>query len=138
MYLAPDGDRLRPGLIHRAKDRVIQTMRVLLILLLLIPGPASAFEAVTSREAFVALVQGRTLTGDGVSLRVTSDGAISGRGFGLRVTGTWVWEDGLFCRTLDTLLRDFPRNCQTVSLNGDVVRFVADRGTGDTADLRLR
>lgn len=112
-------------------------MRVL-ILLLFFATPAAAFEAVTGRDAFVALVAGKRLTGDGVSLRVSPDGLIAGRGFGLRVTGTWEWRDGLFCRTLDTALRDFPLNCQTVAVQGDVVRFRADRGTGDVADLRLR
>ena len=113
-------------------------MRVLLVLLLLLPLPAFAFEAVTTRDAFVALVNGKRLTGDGVGLRVTPDGAISGRGFGFKVTGTWEWENGLFCRTLDSAIRSFPRNCQTVAVQGDVVRFQADRGSGDVADLRLR
>ena len=108
-----------------------------LALLLLVATPAAAFEAVTDRAAFLSLVSGKALVGDGVSLRVGPDGGIAGRGFGLRVTGSWTWEDGLFCRTLDTILRDFPRNCQTVALRGDVLRFQADRGTGDIADLRI-
>ncbi|MCK0167860.1 dihydrodipicolinate reductase [Jannaschia sp. S6380] len=112
-------------------------MRALLFLLVF-PYPAAAFEAVTSRDAFVALTAGKRLMGDGVSLQVLPDGRITGRGFGLRVSGTWAWRDGLFCRTLDTALRDFPLNCQTVAIQGDVLRFRADRGTGDVADLRLR
>ncbi|PWJ21998.1 dihydrodipicolinate reductase [Jannaschia seohaensis] len=113
-------------------------MRAFIVLLFLLPAPALAFERVESRDAFLSLVQGRTLSGDGVSLRVGVDGSISGRGFGLRVTGGWTWEGGFFCRTLDTLLRDFPRNCQVVQVLGDVLRFTADRGAGDQADLRLR
>lgn len=112
-------------------------MRVLMFLLL-IPFPALAFEPVTSRDAFLSLVQGRSLVGDGVSLRVGADGSINGRGFGLRVRGTWDWDGRYFCRTLDTALRDFPRNCQTVAQDGDVLRFTADQGNGDSADLRLR
>tara|TARA_R110002033_G_scaffold215_22_gene2115 strand:+ start:3195 stop:3569 length:375 start_codon:yes stop_codon:yes gene_type:complete len=114
------------------------SMRVLMILLLVLPLPAAAFEAVTSRDDFVAPVVGKRLTGDGVGLRVTPDGAITGRGFGFKVTGTWLWRNGLFCRTLTSAIRDFPLNCQTVAVQGDVIRFRADRGTGDTADLRLR
>lgn len=113
-------------------------IRTVLALALLFPVPAQAFERVASRDAFLALVQGRTLTGDGVSLRVGADGSIFGRGFGLRVTGGWDWQGGFFCRTLDTALRDFPRNCQVVQVRGDVVRFTADQGAGDVADLRLR
>ncbi len=113
-------------------------MRYLLPILMLSALPAAAFEAVTTRDAFVALVSGKRLTGEGVGLRVSPEGAISGRGFGLWVTGDWTWEDGLFCRTLNSAIRDFPRNCQTVAVEGDVVRFQADRGTGGVADLRLR
>jgi len=114
-------------------------MRVLMILILVLPLPAAAFEAVTSRDDFVAPVVGKRLTGDGVGLRVTPDGAITGRGFGfIKVAGTWLWRNGLFCRTLTSAIRDFPLNCQTVAVQGDVIRFRADRGTGDTADLRLR
>lgn len=111
---------------------------LVLAIALACPLPAAAFEAVTSRDVFLSLVEGRTLAGDGVSLRVGRDGSIAGRGFGLRVTGTWDWQDGLFCRTLDTALRDFPRNCQTVAVQGRTVRFTADRGAGDVADLTIR
>ncbi|TFL20071.1 dihydrodipicolinate reductase [Jannaschia formosa] len=113
-------------------------MRALILIFLLLSSPALAFERIESRDAFLSLVQGRTLAGDGVSLRVGADGSIAGRGFGFRVTGGWTWEDGFFCRTLDTLVRDFPRNCQLVQLQGNVLRFTADRGAGDVADLTLR
>ena len=126
-------------MIQREGPRVYFLMKpVLLALLLLVPLPALAFERVESRDTFLSIVQGRTLAGDGVSLRVGADGSISGRGFGMRVTGSWSWEDGFFCRTLDTMLRDFPRNCQVVQVQGNVVRFTADRGTGDVADLTIR
>lgn len=114
-------------------------MRILFALLLLVlPVPAAAFERVADRGAFLALVEGKRLTGDGVSLRVGRDGSIAGRGFGFRVTGGWSWQDGYFCRTLQSAIRDFPLNCQVVAVRGDVVRFVADRGAGDVADLRIR
>jgi hypothetical protein len=113
-------------------------MRPLLVVLLLLPSPALAFDRITTSEAFLAAVEGHRLVGDGVSLLVGRDGTISGRGFGLQVTGRWTWQDGFFCRTLETMLRDFPRNCQTVERRGNVIRFRADRGQGDVADLSLR
>ncbi|UWQ18589.1 dihydrodipicolinate reductase [Jannaschia sp. M317] len=108
------------------------------LVLCLLPGPVLAFDAVITRDAFVSLVQGRVLSGDGVSLRVGADGSISGRGYGFRVGGRWDWDGQHFCRTLETVIRDFPRNCQTVEVSDGVVRFTADQGTGDVADLRLR
>ncbi|MEO0860010.1 MAG: dihydrodipicolinate reductase [Pseudomonadota bacterium] len=100
--------------------------------------PAAAFEPIGSRDAFVSLVQGRQLSGDGVRLTVTPDGGIGGRAFGFRVTGSWRWEGGYFCRTINTAVRKLPDNCQTVARDGNVLRFTADRGAGDSADLRIR
>jgi hypothetical protein len=113
-------------------------MRALLLIAVLLPTPALAFEAVTDRSTFLAIVQGKRLTGNGVGLVVSDGGAITGRAFGFKVTGDWTWEGTFFCRTLDSAIRSFPRNCQTVAVQGDVVRFQADQGTGDVADLTIR
>ncbi|SDY80301.1 hypothetical protein SAMN05444004_103178 [Jannaschia faecimaris] len=113
-------------------------MRALLTAALLLPTTAAAFQPVTDRDTFVAIVEGKRLTGDGVGLIVSNDGAITGRGFGFKVSGDWEWQGRYFCRTLTSMIRDFPRNCQTVAVQGDVVRFQADQGTGDVADLTLR
>jgi hypothetical protein len=117
---------------------MFRILPLLLAILMAVPLPAAAFQRIATRDAFLALVEGRTLVGDGVSLDVAADGGIRGRGFGLRVSGSWTWEDGFFCRTLETLIRDFPRDCQTVARRGDVLRFTAERGTGAVADLRMR
>ncbi|MEM8825015.1 MAG: dihydrodipicolinate reductase [Pseudomonadota bacterium] len=113
-------------------------MRLLLILLLSLPVPAQAFERITSRDTFLSLVDGRRLVGDGVSLEVQGNGQISGSGLGLQISGSWNWENRMFCRTLQTAVRSFPRDCQTVARRGDVLRFHANGGQGDIADLRIR
>lgn len=108
------------------------------LLLLLSSTPALAFERITDRSAFVGLVEGRTLTSLGVSLKVLADGQIAGRAFGRDVTGSWEWRDGLFCRAMAAGSRSFPRNCQVVQQDGTTLRFIADEGQGDRADLRIR
>jgi hypothetical protein len=108
------------------------------LFLILAATPALAFERVTDRSAFVGLVEGRTLTSLGISLRVLRDGQIAGRAFGSTVTGTWNWRDGLFCREMAAASRQFPLNCQVVQLDGTTLRFIADEGQGDRADLRIR
>ncbi|OAN75201.1 hypothetical protein A8B78_16730 [Jannaschia sp. EhC01] len=106
---------------------------------LLAAAPAFADLArITDRAAFAGLVQGRELSRLGVSLRVAPDGSITGRALGRDVTGTWTWEGGMFCRTLDAGDRQFARNCQVVSVDGNSIRFHADQGTGDIADFRIR
>ena len=110
-------------------------MRVLITSLsLLLPTAALAFEPVTDRGTFLAIVTGKQLTGEDTALIVSDGGAITGRTGGVDVTGDWTWEGEYFCRTLETA----PLDCQTVGVQGDVVRFRADRGTGDALDLTLR
>jgi hypothetical protein len=111
---------------------------VLVALALLHPTAALAFDRVTDRSAFLSLVDGRTLTTIGVALRVTPEGRIEGRAFGAEVQGRWQWRDGFFCRELFAAGRSYPLNCQTVAVEGRTLRFVADQGAGDRADLRLK
>ena len=104
---------------------------------LVLPSGAWA-ERVTSREDFVALVQGRDLTTTGITLQVAPDGAIGGRAFGRAVSGTWQWDKGWFCRTLAWGSRDWPLNCQLVEHEGGRIVFTADKGAGDRATLTIR
>lgn len=108
------------------------------ICLAALPALADSYARVTDRGDFVGLVGGKTLKSIGVSLVVTPSGKIGGRAFGREVTGAWTWDDGFFCRTMQAGDRTFARNCQVVQRQGDRVRFIADRGAGDVADLRIR
>lgn len=115
-------------------------MRLLFVVILAtLASPAMAdYVRVADRANFVALVSGKSLTTLGVSLIVSPSGSISGRAFGSDVTGNWTWSNGYFCRTLKAGSRSFARNCQLVQQNGNRIRFTADKGAGDTADLRIR
>ncbi|MEM6384768.1 MAG: dihydrodipicolinate reductase [Pseudomonadota bacterium] len=111
-----------------------------IIIATLIAGPAAAeFKRVTDRDSFVSLVKDRNLTRLGIRLNVSDSGKINGRAFGRKVSGDWNWSSGYFCRDLyvngDIL---DGANCQTVEVRGDTVRFTSDKGSGDSADLRLR
>ena len=106
-------------------------------LLALTVAPALA-ERITSRDDFVQAVDQRRLTTLGVALVVTPGGRIGGSAFGSDVTGDWTWDKGWFCRTLAWGSRSWPRNCQLVERTGDALRFTSDKGTGDTATLRIR
>ncbi len=114
-------------------------LRLALILSLApLPALSETFARITDRSEFVAAVEGKSLTSAAVRLNVQPDGQIEGRAFGMAVTGTWDWQDGYFCRTLDTAAQDFPLNCQQVDTDGATLRFTADKGTGDVANLRIR
>ncbi|QYK42449.1 MAG: dihydrodipicolinate reductase [Paracoccaceae bacterium] len=100
--------------------------------------PALAFDRIASKSDFVSLVSGKALTRMGITLTVKPEGVIEGRAFGQPVTGAWQWSGGLFCRDLYFGKRDLGPNCQVVQKNGDTLRFIADEGRGDYADLRLK
>lgn len=110
------------------------------VLLAALSGAAAAegFRPVDSVDRFVALTEGRELRRFAVRLSVLPDGRIEGRAFGARVTGTWTWQGDHFCREMswggDTIAHD----CQQVERRGNTLRFTADRGTGDHAELTLR
>ena len=99
---------------------------------------ADSFRLVSDESEFVELVNGRTLSYPGVSLRVTPDGDIVGKGLGIDVRGDWTWRGNYFCRDLTWGQREIGYNCQAVLRNGSTLRFVADQGSGRSADFRLR
>ena len=102
-------------------------------------SPALAeFAKVDDKQAFVELISGKTLTRPLVQLEVSPAGRISGKGARWEVSGNWSWQDGYFCRDLDWGGTDLGYNCQEVRVNQDRIRFTSDRGTGDSADFRLR
>lgn len=114
-------------------------LTALATLVALAPLPALAeLVRIADRATFVSIVNGRELSRLGTSMRVTPNGSISGRAFGRDVTGTWVWESGMFCRTLDAGDYQFGRNCQVVSADERTIRFHGDQGTGDIVDFRIR
>ena len=109
------------------------------LVLATLPALASADLApVKDRDAFVKLIAGKTLTRPLVTLTVSPDGRIEGRGAKWDVTGSWSWQDGFFCRELNWGGDELGYNCQEVRANGNRLRFTSDKGTGDSADFRLR
>lgn len=108
------------------------------VFMLALSGPAAAdLVKVETQNQFVSLVSGKTLKRPLISLTVTPDGRIEGRGLRWDVEGNWTWRDGYFCRDLFWGGDALGYNCQEVLVNGDTIRFTSDRGNGDSADFRL-
>ena len=105
------------------------------------PSTADALARISDRAAFLAEVQGRELRLAlyGITLAVNADGSIKGKAFGQEVTGSWEWNDGLFCRELDVPGSSIARNCQLVEVvPGQSIRFTADAGNGRAATVRIQ
>ena len=106
-----------------------------------VPAWAESFSRISDRDAFIGTVSGKELRLGlfGIALTVEPDGDITGRAMGWDIVGTWEWQDGYFCREMDWSGKPIPYNCQLVETNdGRIVRFTVDRGTGDSAQFRLR
>ena len=100
---------------------------------------ASASEiTITNRSDFENLVINKKLERFLISLSLTSDGNIEGSAAGRNVTGDWDWIDGFFCRTLLWGKRELKYNCQQVIFDGKRLRFISDRGKGQSASFALR
>lgn len=117
-------------------------MRALLPLFLVAtPALADDYQPVMEKDAFMALVAGKELRNSlfDLSLFVSPEGEITGDALGWKITGSWSWKDGYFCREMDWEGYAIPYNCQLVETQeGRTVRFTVDRGTGDSAQFRLR
>lgn len=104
-----------------------------------LPQAAMAeLKRIENKSEFVQLVQGKTLSRPLVSLTVTPDGKITGRGATWDITGSWDWKNGFFCRDMNWGGDDLGYNCLAVLANGSEMRFIADQGAGQSADFRLR
>jgi hypothetical protein len=125
-------------ILHQRRIHHVRWFLIILLATIASPVMAEEYVRVSDRGSFIRLVGGKSLTSLGVKLKVSASGAIAGSAFGRAVTGTWTWNDGYFCRTMQAGGKVFERNCQVVQQNGTRLRFIADKGAGDTADLRIR
>ena len=109
------------------------------VLFFLIASPIIASETtISERPDFEKLVKDKKLERFLISLSVTGDGKIEGSAAGRDVSGDWNWIDGYFCRTLMWGERELKYNCQKVTFDGRRLRFISDRGAGQSASFALR
>lgn len=108
--------------------------------LLLTPLSAHAYERVSDKGVFLALITGKSLSNRlyGVTLQVSPEGEISGTAMGTEVVGNWRWDAGFFCRQMAWGDRAIPYNCQLVEARDNEMRFTSDQGAGDSASFKLR
>ena len=102
---------------------------------------SSAFaepKVITTSNEFIELVTDKNLTRPFITLKVSSDGKIRGKGELSKITGAWLWQDGYFCRDLRWGRRDLKYNCKRVTSDGSKLTFTSDRGAGDSASFTLR
>jgi hypothetical protein len=119
---------------------MFRAFALILTLSVALPVSGHAFERISDRETFVNAVDGKDLRIAlyGLTLNLSADGSITGRAVGWGISGSWVWENGYFCRDMDWSGTAIAYNCQLVEVEGDRIRFTVDQGAGDDAVLRIR
>ena len=90
----------------------------------------------TEQEFRDVIVEKRLSNKHGYSV-VHEDGTLSGEFGGKEVTGTWSWDGKYFCRTAKVGSKNFPLNCQTITVSGDKVTFGRNKGLGKKNKYRL-
>ena len=124
---------------HLERIGTIKKFGFKFILFFLIASPIIASETtISERPDFENLVKDKKLERFLISLSVTSDGKIMGSAAGRDVSGDWNWIEGYFCRTLMWGERELKYNCQKVTFDGRRLRFISDRGAGQSASFALR
>lgn len=118
--------------------KTIFVMTATAVLALSAGSAAADFVRIENKSDFVAAVSGKKLTRALVDLQVSPGGTISGKGAVWKVKGSWEWQGGYFCRTLNWGGDDLGFNCQMVSRDGNRIRFTADKGAGEAADFTLK
>jgi hypothetical protein len=120
---------------------MLRLAAILIVMATAAPVTAEDFEPVKEKTRFLDLIKDRELRIGlyNLSLNVRPDGRIDGSALGWKITGSWSWKDGYFCREMDWSGTEIDFNCQLVEAEGaDRMRFTVDQGKGDSATFRLR
>ncbi|SFO98417.1 hypothetical protein [Tranquillimonas alkanivorans] len=88
---------------------------------------------IETEQAFRELFVDRLLAGDGLSFTIHADGRLSGTAGGRALSGTWWWEDGMFCRTGRIDGEDLDLDREVIEAHGLLMRYTRDEGRGRSA-----
>ncbi|MEM6374329.1 MAG: hypothetical protein AAF727_16355 [Pseudomonadota bacterium] len=88
---------------------------------------------------FERTVVGKTLNySDGTFIRITP-GKLSGKmADGRNIVGAWNWQGRFFCRNVKIGNAAINADCQAVTLEGDIVTFIRDKGRGRALSATLK
>ena len=95
-------------------------------------------EQIKTKEQFLEQISGKKLVQKDSWVTLSPDGTVSGQGpAGGPISGKWVWEDSYYCREITIDGTAFPRDCQSVTRDGDTVNFIHNKGTGITISWKV-
>lgn len=85
---------------------------------------------VTTADGFTAKVADQYFGDEGGQSIAKSDGTISGTFGGQKLSGTWEWKDGYFCRTSTLGEMDLGSDCLVIEVTRNQMRLTLNEGHG--------
>jgi len=97
----------------------------------------TVWKRITTETEFRELVVGRTLCAGDMRFVISADHRIDGLVGGERLSGTWAWRDGYFCRSARADDVDLGRDCEIIEVSGELMRYRRDKGKGAAHVVRM-
>ena len=98
---------------------------------------SSGEDTITTEKEFREKVVGMKNTSERGYSIIHEDGSITGSFNGRDLTGNWTWEGEYFCRSVKLGDKELPDDCQIVTVSGDKVTFIRNRGEGKRSSSRM-
>lgn len=104
------------------------------------PAENVAYERITTKEQYIELVAGRAAKSKGSDFSSTAlaDGTLTSTGGSKKLSGTWTWEEGYFCREGTIGSEPLERDCQIIEIAGDSLKVNRNKGEGESVILKLK
>ncbi len=88
-------------------------------------------EEIKGKQEFIELVSDKKLVLDNSWVRILRNGTVEGKGPDQGdITGTWEWKGRYYCRDIVIDGETLPPDCQTVTIEGNIVTFTHKEGSG--------
>lgn len=107
------------------------TVPAVAVLSLLLAAPLADAKELRKQKQFDAAVVGKKLVSGDTWILIAADGSMTGISRTKeKITGAWIWNKRYFCRNVVVGAKAFPQDCLEVSIEGDTVTFIRDKGKG--------
>lgn len=98
---------------------------------------AGDFVRITKLNQFKTSIVGKTLSAGKVRVVIAVDGTWGGTAKRGKVSGTWKWRRGYWCRVGTVGSNLLAEDCQEVSVSGKKMRLIRNRGSGEVVELKI-
>ncbi|WP_417701435.1 hypothetical protein [Pseudophaeobacter sp.] len=99
---------------------------------------AGPFKQIRSQNEFVDRIVDKSLTAEWGKMVIHSDGKISGTVGSQKMVGAWNWQGKYWCRNVRIgKQEERGTDCQKISVDGNQVEFIRDKGRGEPGVLTI-